>query len=183
MKSKCKTCFEEKDQDRFCKSKYNKSGYSSLCLDCFNKKCREKRGPSNKNWQAQKDRNYIAYRILKGIDLSLPRKVTKKTDGHINHYGYKQFIGKKWIGHPNADKYGRVLEHVLVMGDHLGRPIKKGETVHHKNGIRCDNRIENLELWSKSHPPGQRVEDKVKWCIEFLEEYGYKVNKIEKPPL
>jgi hypothetical protein len=47
----------------------------------------------------------------------------------------------------------------------------------HINGIRNDNRIENLELWSCKHPPGQRGEDKVAWCKEFLLEYGYKVIK------
>ncbi len=39
------------------------------------------------------------------------------------------------------------------------------------DGIRDDNRIENLELWSKAQPSGQRVEDKIKWCKEFLKEY------------
>lgn len=43
--------------------------------------------------------------------------------------------------------------------------------VHHKNGNRSDNRPENLELWSKSQPPGQQVEDKVRWAREILERY------------
>lgn len=175
---KCKTCKNEKNEELFRKSIFNKSGYSSLCRECYNLKCREKRSSNNNKWIEQKEKNYINYRILHGIDLSLPRKETKKIHGHINHYGYRQFIGKKWLCHPNADKYGRILEHVLVMGNHLGRSIKKGETVHHKNGIRCDNRIENLELWSKSHPSGQRIEDKINWAIEFLNEYGYKTEKI-----
>lgn len=61
--------------------------------------------------------------------------------------------------------------HQLVMERALGRRLLPGETPHHKNGIRGDNSLTNLELWVKPQVPGQRVQDLVDFVVENYPEY------------
>jgi hypothetical protein len=114
---------------------------------------------------------------------------TKRVDiSSVNRGKYKE-AHPRWKGGKLKDRNGYVLlnvpnhphgsagngryihEHRYVMEKHIGRYLLPDETVHHKNGIRDDNRISNLELWSSKHGYGQRVEDKVNQAVEILREY------------
>lgn len=57
------------------------------------------------------------------------------------------------------------------MAEVIGRPLKPNETPHHKNGVRHDNRPENLELWVKNQPAGQRAVDLLAWAREIIQTY------------
>lgn len=105
---------------------------------------------------------------------------------HIKRNGYV------WISIPALANDGvnktEMLEHRYVMEQHLGRKLRPDETVHHKNGNRAHNTMDNLELFSSRHGPGQRVIDKIAFAIEMLQLYpefghtaGYELKPCEHP--
>ena len=82
--------------------------------------------------------------------------------------GYVYLTGEVY---PGSKPHNQTAEHVVVMARHLGRALTVDESVHHKNGIRDDNRIENLELWCKPQPTGCRTADAVEWAKMILLRY------------
>lgn len=119
------------------------------------------------------DFHYNRLRFSKEVNVPVVRRDRSKRD--INR-------PETWARCKTGDGYvmltfnrdGVILtkaEHRAIMENYLGRDLLPGENVHHINGVRDDNRIENLELWSTSQPSGQRVADKVAWAKEILALY------------
>jgi hypothetical protein len=93
-------------------------------------------------------------------------------------HGDPTYITPK-TNNPSRDGYIRIkvnnkgmVQHRYVLEQHLGRELLKEENVHHINGNRSDNNIENLEIWNTRQPKGQRIEDKIQYALDILEQYA-----------
>jgi hypothetical protein len=103
--------------------------------------CRSDAGQANGNWKGGRTRHKAGY-----VMVRVP-------------------------GHPRSGRGHYVFEHILVAEELLGRFLIYGETVHHRNGVRDDNRPENLELWTRPRPSGVRVSDAVCWARQIIDHY------------
>lgn len=101
-------------------------------------------------------------------------RVTRKGDKNPNWKGGRKMDSGGYIriylpDHPYCETHRfSIPEHRVVMEKMIGRYLLPSETVHHKNGVRHDNRPENLQLFVSRHPPGQTPSDLVKWANEIL---------------
>ena len=104
--------------------------------------CRIEAGSENSNWRGGRTRHKAGY-------------VMVYTPGHPR-------------ARPNSPY---VFEHILVAEEMLGRHLVDGESVHHINGVKDDNRAENLELWTRPQPSGIRVSDAIDWARSIYDRY------------
>lgn len=71
----------------------------------------------------------------------------------------------------NGEPPKEVLEHRYVMEQFLGRPLRDNETVHHKHSDKTTNTLDNLELRTGNHGPGQLVTDQIAFAIRVFQDY------------
>lgn len=116
--------------------------------------------------------HYLRWR--KGSDLATPvRHVGPRGAGYVNKDGY----------HKLSRNGKSVPAHRVVMEGLLGRDLHPWENVHHKNGIRGDNRPENLELWVTPQPRGQRPEDLAVWVVQNYPDLVYQAQADATGPI
>jgi len=170
---RCSKCGEHKSLEEFGKLKKAKDGLTYACKKCLSEYVKTRRNSEASECTVE---NCTSLGYIEGRCHTHALRYEKYGDsfrakygeGSLDPKGYRRLYAPD---HPNATKAGHLYEHVLVMSEHLGRPLLAHENVHHLNGIRNDNRVENLELWIKPQPRGIRPEDAVLWAREILRLY------------
>lgn len=109
----------------------------------------------------------IISKAHKGKKLSKETREKMAQSKRINGSGHTKkrkdgYIAVYYPMHPKSNKDGYIMQHHLVMEKHIGRYIKDDEVVHHINGIKDDNRIENLKLMTFREHAGLHMKERWK---------------------
>lgn len=179
---KCYECQESKPISNFWKVAKNPDGLNIRCKACLKVQRQNKRQSIADSFQCsvsecgkratnKTPQGYLCDMHRQRLYLKGEVGDAKSTFLHPGGRGsgayYLHPDGYRVVGKPGQLK----LEHRVLMEQLLGRPLEPHENIHHRNGVRDDNRPENLELWSTSQPKGQRWQDKAEWAIEILKLY------------
>lgn len=163
----CSKCGKRKRAESFYRQAEARDGLRPDCIKCF--KAIQKMRLANKETLAE------ARKVNECVDCG--KKVYRSSLRCRCCYQLRQDGAEpKWRLHKSgymvANVKGKtVSQHRYEMERFLGRPLYPGESVHHKNGVRSDNGISNLELWVSTQPSGQRIADLVEWAKVILERY------------
>lgn len=168
---RCSKCKEHKSLADFHNSSDRPDGKATWCKQCVSTKAKNRDQPCPGDCGNMMSYKSKLCKDCKGLATRGKNSPSWKGGRNLNSDGYVVLTGQH--GQFNAGQNGKVREHVLVKATELGRALRSGETVHHKNNIRDDNRPENLELrLSYDHPSGASVDDLVLHWIEMLNTYA-----------